>query len=43
MAETLLNKYGIKQIGFYVESIEESAQRFRDLLGTGPFVDLGAS
>lgn len=43
MAETLLNKYGVKQIGYYVENIEESAQRFRDLLGTGPFVDLGVS
>ncbi len=43
MAETLLNKYGIKQIGYYVESIEEAAQRFRDLLGAGPFVDLGVS
>lgn len=43
MKETLLSKYGIKQIGYYVESIEESAKAFADMLGAGPFVDLGSS
>ena len=41
MAETLLNKYGIKQIGFYVESIERVGPavprfaRHRALCGSG--------
>ena len=43
MIETLLTKYGIKQIGYYVESIEETAQAMRDLMGAGPFIDLGVS
>lgn len=43
MIETLLAKYGIKQIGYYVESIEETAQAMRDLMGAGPFIDLGVS
>ncbi len=43
MRDTLLGKYGVKQLGYYVESIEESAQKFADLLGAGPFVDLGVS
>ena len=43
MYGTLLNKYGIKQIGYYVESIEEAAQAFADTLGAGPFFDLGVS
>lgn len=42
MKEHLLNKYGVKQLGFYVKSIEESAQAFADLLGAGPFFDLGS-
>lgn len=43
MKEHLLNKYGIRQIGYYVKSIEETAQKMRDMLGAGPFVDLGIS
>ena len=43
MSETLLTKYGIKQIGYYVKGIEETAQTMRDLLGAGPFIDLGAN
>ena len=39
----LLNKYGIKQLGYHVENLEASAKMFRDLLGAGPFVDLGVS
>lgn len=43
MVETLLTKYGIKQIGYYVESIEETARAMRQRLGAGPFIDLGAN
>lgn len=43
MSKELLGKYGIKQLGYYVESIEKTAQDMRDLLGAGPFVDLGVS
>ncbi len=39
----LLEKYGVKQLGFHVKSIEESAELFAKLLGAGPFVDLGVS
>lgn len=39
----LLGKYGIKQIGFYVKNLEESAKMFNELIGAGPFVDLGVS
>lgn len=41
MKETLLNKYGIKQLGYYVESIEDTAELFVKTFGTGPFIDLG--
>lgn len=43
MIQGLLNKYGVKQLGYYVESLERSAELFRTMLGTGPFVDLGVS
>ena len=43
MSKELLGKYGIKQLGYYVESIEKTAQDMRDLLGAGPFIDLGVS
>lgn len=43
MHETLLNTYGIKQLGYYVENLEEAAQAFADTLGAGPFFDLGVS
>lgn len=43
MYETLLNKYGVKQIGYYVESIEETAEAMAKLLGAGPFFDMGAN
>ncbi len=39
----MFDKYGIKQIGYYVESIEESAAYLRESLGAGPFVDLGVN
>ena len=39
----LLGKYGIKQIGFYVKNLEESAKMFNELIGAGPFIDLGVS
>lgn len=38
-----LDKYGIKQIGYYVESIEKSAAYLRKTIGAGPFVDLGVN
>lgn len=43
MSKELLGTYGIKQLGYYVESIERTAQDLRDRLGAGPFVDLGVS
>lgn len=43
MHETLLNKYGVAQLGYYVENIEESAKLFADLLGAGPFYDMGVN
>lgn len=43
MNEQVLNKYGIKQIGYYVKSIEETAEFLRSSLGAGPFVDLGTN
>lgn len=43
MQEKLLNKYSIKQIGYYVKSIEETAEFFVKQLGSGPFVDLGTN
>ena len=41
--ETILNKYGVKQLGYYVESIEETAQLLADRFGAGPFFDLGVA
>lgn len=43
MIHHLLNKYGIRQVGYYVEDMERAAQAFHDLLGAGPFVDMGES
>lgn len=43
MNSCLLNKYGVKQLGYYVNDIEEAANEFRLLLGAGPFVDFGVS
>lgn len=43
MKETVLNKYGVKQLGYYVESIEETAALFINTFGSGPFVDLGTN
>lgn len=42
MQGKLLDKYGIKQLGYYVKSIEETAQNMADALGAGPFFDMGA-
>lgn len=41
--QELFEKYGIKQIGYYVESIEDTAKLLHDALGVGPFVDLGTN
>ena len=43
MYETLLNKYGVKQLGYYVESIEETAELMAKTLGAGPFFDMGVT
>lgn len=39
----MFDKYGVKQIGYYVESIEEAAEFLRTSIGAGPFVDLGVN
>lgn len=39
----LFDKHGVKQLGYYVESIDESAEYLRQALGAGPFVDLGVN
>lgn len=43
MDNKLFGTYGIKQLGYYVESIEEAAELFHGLLGAGPFIDLGVN
>lgn len=43
MSTDMFDKYGVKQLGYYVESIEESAKTLRQALGAGPFIDLGVS
>ena len=43
MTESMFDSYGIKQLGYYVASIEEAAEQLRTALGAGPFVDLGVS
>ena len=43
MYEKLLNKYGVKQLGYYVKSIEETAEFMAKTLGAGPFFDLGVA
>ena len=36
----VFDKYGVKQLGYYVEDLEASAGQLRAALGAGPFVDL---
>lgn len=43
MYETLLSKYGVRQLGFYVKSIEETAAFMAKHLGAGPFFDMGVN
>lgn len=38
MYETLLNKYGINQAGYYVEDLEEASRAHSALFGSGPFI-----
>ena len=38
MYDTLLNKYGINQAGYYVEDLEKSALEHVKLFGSGPFI-----
>lgn len=41
MIETLLNKYGPDQLSYYVEDLDEAAERFHKLFGAGPFIKMG--
>lgn len=43
MIDKIMNKYGIRQIGYSVKSIEETAELLHDTLGAGPFIDLGVN
>lgn len=43
MYETLLNKYGVRQLGYYVEDIDTTANQMAKLFGAGPFIDTGES
>ena len=43
MYETLLNKYGVRQLGYYVEDIDKTAKAMAAVLGAGPFIDAGES
>ena len=38
MYETLLNKYGVNQLGFVVEDAEKAAFEYSKLFGAGPFM-----
>lgn len=43
MSNDIFETHGIKQLGYYVENLEEAARFFQDAFGAGPFVDLGVS
>lgn len=43
MLRDLFMRYGIKQLGFYVEDLEKASVAFSEALGAGPFFDLGTS
>lgn len=43
MIDKIMNKYGIRQIGYSVKSIEETAELLYSTLGAGPFIDLGVN
>lgn len=43
MDNKLFGKYGIKQIGYSVKSIEEAAELFFNTFGAGPFIDMGVN
>ncbi len=40
---TLFDEHGIKQLGYYVQSIEETAAMLHDTIGVGPFLDSGVT
>ena len=42
MVETLLNKYAINQVGYYVEDIEKAALEHAAIFGSGPFLYMDA-
>lgn len=39
----MFDEHGVRQLGYYVENLEESAEFLHRSLGAGPFVDLGVS
>jgi hypothetical protein len=41
MYETLLNKYAINHIGYYVEDLETACREHAALYGSGPFISMG--
>ncbi|MGI6216751.1 MAG: VOC family protein [Coriobacteriales bacterium] len=43
MNESILEKYGIRQLGYYVKNIEETAQIMAEVMGAGPFIDMGVN
>ncbi|MEC4273774.1 VOC family protein [Adlercreutzia sp. R25] len=42
-AKELFDRHGVKQLGYYVESIEESAELMHEAMGVGPFLDSGVT
>lgn len=41
--QQIFDQYGVKQLGYYVESIEETAKIFHERMGAGPFIDSGVT
>lgn len=39
----IFEKYGIKQLGYNVKSIDETAELMHSLFGAGPFIDMGVN
>lgn len=42
-AKEIFDQYGINQLGYYVENIEETAKIFHKNMGVGPFIDSGVT
>lgn len=43
MIKDLIDAHGVRQLGYYVESIEDAAEAWHRLLSAGPFVDMGST